>query len=578
MSHLTRISIVLMLLLSLGGMSAVAQFSSGIEGTVKDSSGAAIPGAKVTITNTRIGVTRSLTTNAAGYFRLDSIAASTYSVSVEMSGFKTWDQNDMVLQVAQLQTIAPVLEIGAASTSVTVSAAGATVNLSSATTGSVIGEATVEQSPLPGQNVYSLASLTPGMTGSAVTSGDNYTNEYAININAAGLRQEQNGFQIDDAYTNTPSRGGGTSISPNPEIVQSVDIRTNDFDAQKGRNGGATVDVFTKSGTNNFHGTLDYYFLNNDLSARTEFESTVPTFERNESSATFGGPLIKNKLFFYGAIDVLRSSTTSAGQYTVETQAFDTYAETNFPNSVSTQVLKAALPLVFPTTNIETVGQLEAADPGYYTPPAGIAASLPAIGTSDISYSVPKNGDQWSVRGDYYVRNSDRIYAEVMRTYDTSADTTARPSLNDTTAYSSDFANINWTHTFSPRLLNEAGANLIRPFGSELPVATMAIPYITVTGLTGFSNWGPGAYTQQTFAWRDVLIATVKPHTLKFGFDQFNVREADAQSGAFDRPSYTFNNLLDFVQDDATTETATPVSLTTHLEAPYNRRYRELYN
>jgi len=110
---------------------------------------------------------------------------------------------------------------------------------------------------LTGQNVYGLASLTPGMTGGGVTTAgnDNYTNEYAINLNAAGLRQEENGYQIDDGYTNTPSRGGGSSISPNPEIVQSMDIRTNDFDAQKGRNAGSTVDVYTVSGSNQFTGT-----------------------------------------------------------------------------------------------------------------------------------------------------------------------------------------------------------------------------------------------------------------------------------------------------------------------------------
>ena len=124
---------------------------------------------------------------------------------------------------------------------------------------------------------------------------------------------EQNGYQIDGAYSNTPSRGGGTSISPNPEIVESMDINTNDFDAQKGRNGGATVYIFTKSGANEFHGSIDYYFLNNPLSARTEFGSTVPPFTRNEVGATFGGPIIKNKFFIFGAIDLLRSSTTSAG-------------------------------------------------------------------------------------------------------------------------------------------------------------------------------------------------------------------------------------------------------------------------
>ena len=263
----TRFSILLVLLLSLGGLSAFAQFLSGIEGTVKDTSGALIAGAKVTVTDTRLGVVKTVTTSQAGYFRIDSIAASTYTVQIAMSGFKAWDQKDLSLQVGETRTIVPVLEIGQVSAEVTVSASEVTLDLVSASTGSVISEETVKETPLAGQNVYGLASLSPGITGAAVeTAGnDNYTNEYAININAAGLRQEQNGYQIDGAYTNTPSRGGGTSISPNPEIVQSLEIRTNDFDAQKGRNGGATVDVFTISGSNQFHGTLDYYFLNNNL-------------------------------------------------------------------------------------------------------------------------------------------------------------------------------------------------------------------------------------------------------------------------------------------------------------------------
>jgi len=569
-------AICFIILFSLGTASALAQFSSGIEGTAQDKSGALIAGAKVTLTDTKIGVSKTAITNASGYFRIDSIAASTYTIRVEMNGFQSWVQNDLTLQVGELRTLSPVLEVGSESTSVTVSADTVALNLAAATTGSVVSEATVQQTPLPGQNVYGLAALTPGMTGSAVTSGDNYTNEYSININAAGLRQEQNGYEIDGAYTNTPSRGGGTSISPNPEIVASLDIRTNDFDAQKGRNGGATADVFTKSGTNQFHGTINYYFLNNDLTARTHFQqSGVPTFQRNEIGATFGGPIIKDKLFIFGAIDVLRSSQTNAYQATLETQDFDNWAKANLPNTVATSVLTTAPPLVFPTSGFQTAAQVEATS--YFAPPAGIPANLNVLGTANISYSVPKNGYQWSVRGDDYIGKNDRVYVTSIRTYDTSVSATARPALNDNQANSSDFVNVDYTHTFNSHLLNEGGANIIRPYGADLPAATMNIPYVNVTGMTGFSNWGPGNFTQSTLGWRDVMTAAIKTHTLKFGFDQFNIREADAQDGAFDRPTYNFNSLLDFVQDEATTESATPVNLTTHLEAPYNRRYRALY-
>jgi hypothetical protein len=572
-----RVWIMAALLVSLGSVTAFAQFSSGVEGTAKDQSGAVLSGAKVTLTDTRLGVSKATTTNQNGYFRIDSIAASNYTLQVQVSGFKTYDQKDLILQAGEIRTITATLEVGSVSADVTVSAGSVALNTESATTGAIISEETVEQTPLPGQNVYGLSALTPGMTGSAVTSGDNYTNEYSININAAGLRQEQNGFQIDGAYTNTPSRGGGTSISPNPEIVASMDIRTNDFDAAKGRNGGATVDVYTKSGTNRFHGTLDYYFTNNSLTGLTHFESSVPTFQRNEMGATFGGPIIRDKFFIFGAIDVLRSSTTSAGQYTVETKDLESWVSTNLPNSVANQVLTAAPPQDFPTASIQTVAQLEASTPGYFAPPANIPANLDVVGLANISFSVPKNGYQWDVRGDYYPNKSDRFYVTTIRTYDTSAGATPRPTLNIPQSNSSDFVSVDWTHTFSSRLLNEGGANMIRPYGADLPTATEGIPYINVTGLQGFSNWGPGNFTQTTLGWRDVMTATIKTHTLKFGFDQFNIREADSQDGAFDRPTYNFNSLLDFIQDEAVSASATPVNLTTHLEAPYNRRYRALY-
>jgi hypothetical protein len=572
-----RISILTLIMLSLGGPNALAQFSSGVEGTVREASGSVISGAKVTVTNTQLGVEKTTTTSDSGYFHISSLGASTYTVRIQISGFTTWQQNDLILQVGETRTLSPVLQVGTVTTDITVSAAPLAVELTSATTGAVVSQTEVEHTPLPGQNVFSLAALAPGITGNAVTSGDNYTNEYAININAAGLRQEENGYQIDGAYTDTPSRGGGTSISPNPEIVQSIDIRANDFDAQKGRNGGATVEVFSKSGANETHGTLDYYFLNNVLSARTEFESSVPQFKRNEMGATFGGRIIKDKLFYYGGIDVLRSSTTSAYQATVETKDFLNWAETNLPNNVATQVLKTAPPQVYPTTGIKTVSQLAASTPGYFPLPAGIPGNLDAVGTANISYSVPKDGYQYSVRADAYPSNKDRLYAEFMRTYDTSEGTTARPALDNNQANSSDFANLNWTHTFSPALLNEAGASMIRPYGSNLPVSTMAIPYVNVVGLTGFSNWGPGNFTQTTFGWRDILSDTVKTHTLKFGFQMNNIREYDSQSGADNRPTFNFNNLLDFIQDDATTESATPVNLLTHQQAPYYRAYRALY-
>lgn len=579
-----RILTVLLLLVSWGGISAFAQFSSGIEGTVHDTTGAIVAGAKVTITDDRLGVSKTVLTGENGYFRIDGIAASTYTVGIQMANFQTWKQAGLTLPVGTIRTLSPELKVGEVSTNVEVSATAASLDLVTPTTGSIISNVTLQETPLTGQNVYGLASLTPGMTGGGVvTAGnDNYTNEYAINLNAAGLRQEENGYQIDDGYTNTPSRGGSTSISPNPEIVQSMDVRTNNFDAQKGRNGGASVNVYTVSGSNQFHGNIDWYFTNNSLSGKTHFQSSVPTFLRNEMGATMGGPIFKNKLFWFGAIDFLRSSNPNSYTAVVETQDFYNWAKTNAPNSIGLKFLTMAPPAAYPTKGLVSVANYElpsnqGGTPGYFAPPAGIPSTMNIIGTIPVSYSTAKDGYQWSFRIDDYLGKSDRIYVDAIRTYYSGPGGGTRPASTQGNANSSDFVNINWTHTFNSHLFNQTGANLIRPYGANLTqAATEGIPYVNVNNLAGFGSWAPGNFSQSTYSWRDVMTATIKTHTLKFGADLFNTREVDHQQGAFTRPTFNYRNLLDLIQDEPVYQSGPNVNLKNHLQASYDRLYRDL--
>ncbi len=574
------ISILAMFLLCMADVCVFAQFSSGVEGTVHDSTGAAISGATVTLTDTRLGVAKTSTTDQTGYFRVDNIGASTYNVEIQASGFKSSRVNDLVLPAGAIRTIAPVLEVGAVETKVEVSASETTVDLVTPKTGAVISETMVQAAPLMGQNAYALATFTPGMTGAAVTSNsvDNYTNAFTININAAGLRQEQNGYMVDDAWVNEPSRGGGSTITPIPDTIQSMDIKTNDFDAQKGRDAGAVVDIYTRSGSNDFHGTVNYYFTNNTLTARTEFQKSLPTFKRNEVGGTFGGPIIKNKLFFFVAADVLRSSTVSSGSGIFETPDFLAYAKSAFPNGVGTAALTMAPPIVAPTANLETVAQYEAATPGFFAPPAGISPTLNIVGTGNYSITTPRNGYQYSGRVDAYLGKNDRIYGDFQRLTLNIGGASNRPALGLPTQDLSTFVNTNWTHTFNSHLLNQAGIDEARIVGANEPTPALAIPYVNVNGgLAGFGGWGPGNFVQTTVGWHDVMTATISRHTLKFGADFFNIREVDAQTGARDRPTFNFNSLLDLVQDKPLNESATPVNILTHQQAPYSRRYREQY-
>jgi hypothetical protein len=564
------------ILLMCGALSAYAQFTSGFQGTVVDATGAAIPGAKISITDTKQGITKTATSNDAGFFRIDNISASTYSVAISNSGFETWTLPSITIEVGEIRTLTPTLQPGAVSTTVSVSATAAALDLATPTTGSVVSTEAVAQTPLVGQAVYSLASLAPGVTGAPFTSGSNFSTSN-ININAAGQREESNTFMTDGAFIDAPSRGGTVSFAPNPEIVQSIQISTNEMDAGKGRNSGADMLIFTKSGTNGFHGTGDFYFVNNDLTARTEFQSVVPVSERKEGGFTAGGPIIRNKIFFYGSLDVLRSTSGTAYQAVVPTQDLLSYAKAQFPSTTATAILTGAPPQTFPTANLLTASQVLAKNPGLLPLPPNMSPNLDVLGTANISYSIPLNGSQWSFRADQYIKQSDRIYVFSNRMVVNSTSSNAYTALNAPSSTTFLFVNLGWTHTFSPHFVLESGGSFLRTNGYSHPNATSSFPYITTTGLQTYDNWGPGNYVQNTLGWREIATYTFKSHELKFGTYLDNEREADAQSGANNRPTYSFDNLLDFVQGSAYQVSSTPVNLKTLQSAGLQRITRSTY-
>jgi hypothetical protein len=563
-------------------LSAHAQYTSGVDGTVLDSSGAAIVGATINLTNEELGVKKIEASNNAGYFRIDSIAAGRYRLEVSSPSFKSWIEQELVLQVGQIRTVAPTLQPGGSEDSVTITAAQASLDLTSASTTAVIPLQTVQEVPLVGQNVYSLAALAPGVTGPGMTSGDNFNIQYGIEINAAGQRQESNSFMIDGAFVDTPSLGGEASISPNPETVQSVQISTNDFDAGKGRTAGADVQVYTNSGTNQFHGSGDFFFLNQALTSRTEFETTVPPYTREEEGATVGGPILKNKLFFYGGIDVLRSDAVSSGVATVETQDFYNYVQSNF-NNIASGLLKIAPPYAYPTTGFKTVAQVEALTPGFFPAPAGIPANLNVWGTENYALSLPRNGYQFSIRGDYYINQRDRVYGMVNRTVTNSViNYGGGPRTAEENGFSqySTFANLGWTHVFSQRLVNEAGISLVRPNALyRIPPAdanpNVFYPFISIPVLQSFEMFEQ-VFAQNTLGWRENLTYTIKSHTLKAGGYFEDIRENDG-GGTDAEQTDVFGNVLDFIQDDPYYEIGTGFNLNTGKQLPPNQNYRQPY-
>jgi hypothetical protein len=263
-----------------------------------------------------------------------------------------------------------------------------------------------------------LVVLTPGVTGLpsgggqsyAQATGDIFSAEYGVNMNANGQRAESNNFQVDGASVNGSPRGGVTNFSPSADAVQELRVSVNNFSAEYGRNSSASVSVVTKSGTNEYHGTAGWFHTNNKLQARNVFQPQVPVFRRNEWNGSFGGPIVKNKLFAFGSVDILRSGVGQGFSSTAVTRDFADYIQRNFPGLF-------AGPLAGAVRNVGDCGSLPGGAGSPVTTPIGpMPCNFPLTFTGSFAQTLPRDGNQWFVRVDYNPTSNDRIYGSVART------------------------------------------------------------------------------------------------------------------------------------------------------------------
>jgi len=480
--------LLLFIVLAIFTPSALAQFNSGFEGTVNDQSGAAIPNAKIVVTNQATNVTKDTVSSESGTFRISALEGGTYRITVDSPGFRPWSQADILLESNQTRTVYPVLGVKEQKTLVEVSAVVATVETAKSNVSREIDERTIEDAPLLGRNIYtSMIQLAPGITGSGLPNGgalgsgsannDSFEQEPGYQINAAGQRQENNEYQVDGSSVNGNSRDGIVNLTPEPDFVQAIRVSGVTFSAAKGRDSGAFVEVYTRPGTNDIHGSLSEFHTNNDLTSRTIFQTcppndpgchAVPVFRRNEFGGTLGGPIIKNKLFAFGGIFLLRSSNATTQLATVETPQFAQFVAANFPNSIANSFFKAAPPAAPPTADILTVAQVKQLNPGQYPAPAIFPDNLPAVGTAFLPQSLTHNAYQWHARVDYAFSNDkDRMFFDWFRTYSDQLQSDPRVVYRVKVPNNGIYGKINWVHTFSPTVLNEASFTGVRADGSN---------------------------------------------------------------------------------------------------------------
>jgi len=273
-----------------------AQGNVTIFGTVTDPTGGAIPGVKITATNKDTGISRETSTGPTGDYVLSQLAIGTYTVKAEAAGFKTFVQDNIQTQVDENRRVNITMAVGAVSDSITVEAEAVQVETRSGSLKQVIDSARIVELPLNGRNPLQLQYLVAG-SGGVVGAGQEQNDSVSIN----GSRPNTNNYTLDgadnhDPYFNTPS------VFPNPDALEEFSLQTSAYSADRGRNAGAIMNAVTRSGTNTLHGTLFEFVRNEKFNARNFFANSVPPFKRNQFGGTLGGPIRRDKSFFFGSV------------------------------------------------------------------------------------------------------------------------------------------------------------------------------------------------------------------------------------------------------------------------------------
>ena len=566
------LSLGLLMALALSGSQAWAQFTSSIDGTVTDPSGALVPAATVTATNEDTGVAQTVLTSSAGYFRFPALSAAPYSLKVSLSGFKTKVLEHIRLQAAQTRTVNVALELGAAGAEeVTVTAEAPLVETAEGRVSGLIEENQVKDIPLIGRNFFNLVVLTPGVTGLASgggnayaqATGDIYNNEFGVNMHANGARTESNSFLVDSESVTSSQRNGVANVNPNTENVQEVRVSVNNFSAEYGRNAGALVNIITKSGTNDWHGSVGTYFSNDSLQEKNVFQSSIPSFKRTEYAWGVGGPIRKDHTFFFLSGDVLRSSVAFSKAASVLTPQFIQFMQQARPNNASTYIAKTFPSIVTPDRSFRTAGQIlgsNCSGSATISSPIGpIACDFPVTGVGNYSNTLPRNGFQWTARIDHHFNEGrDRIYASFNRMTLSQVlfgSPFVYPDFDTISPTNSLQFNANYTKVVSSNVVNEFGFSWVRPYG-QADVNRPDVPGISVTGIEAYqTGWGPNTFVQNNFQWRDVVTMTRGAHGLKLGAG-FTREHADHESSrVYNRPQYSFSSVFDFAADKPFSQT-----------------------
>jgi hypothetical protein len=598
-----RFSLVLVLAALLSAAAAVhAQVTTGtILGTVRDPQGAAVPGASVTLTDQGKGTSQTVATDTQGSYIAPFLIPGTYDVTIEMAGFRKHLRRGVVLQVNQRARVDVVLELGGLTETTEVVALAPLTRTDSAEIGEVIEERAVRELPLNGRNfatlVYLVPGVTPGQAGENLSGASTFNPRGASNFNALGSQANANAWVI-DGIDNNEHTFNTVIVMPSVESVREFKVLTGTFSAEFGR-GAGVVSVSTKSGNNEFHGTLFEYLRNEKFDAKNFF--ALPTakkapLDRHQYGAQLSGPIVKNRTFFMADFAGLYENRGITTVNTVPTAAtrvgdFSDYRDRNGnlipiydplttrPNPNGTGVVRDPFPgNVIPADRLNQVGLNVAS---IYPLPNGPGnfdnyTSTTDRAIRDYAFTVridhrQGDGDSFFVRYTYDKYQLDAPQGQAACCLPTPPEAAQRFELGpyvagiQNTRLTAMGGAFNWTHIFGPSVVNELrvgfaktnpetrqsdfGINAAESLGIQginVTEFTTGLPNLNIQDLTGISG-GPAFLPvnpkQTHYQIEDTLSWVTGRHALKGGY-RFVLRQPSPFTNTDTRSSISVNRNL----------------------------------
>ena len=553
--HLAAGHAVVLLFLALDlSLSAYAQVVGGtIEGTITDPKGAVLPDVKVEIVNLSTQIVTPLTSNTDGFYTAPNLLPGNYTVTVKRSGFAT-AVTEVILTVGAQHVVNVTMHIGTVNEVVKVQTEATEVELASSEMSAAVNGTTIRELPLNGRDWTQLATLEPGIasirTQPAVGAGDRGQRGFGTQMTVNGGRPAQNNYRLDGTSINDYSNSAPGSVlgaDLGSDAVAEFSVLSSTYPAEYGRSSGGVINAITRSGTNQFHGSVYEFLRNSALDASNFFDATKPPFKRNQFGVTAGGPILKDRTFIFGNYEGLRQSLGITQVNTVPTAT----ARAGHLTSGDVMVDPNIVPYL----------------PIWPLPNTGSCSGLCDVGVFKLTGQQVTPENYFTTRVDHKVSANDSLDGTYMR--DTATISQPDELGIKVTGYTTrrQLVTLEESHIFSPQVVNSARVGYSRvvglvgqtlkalsPLATTLGFAAPGRPVgeIDVGGITNFSG-GLGAISNYNFHWNsfqgyDDAFVTRGKHSLKFGV---GVERIEENMSAADSPNgiYGFGSLPNFLQN-----------------------------